>query len=276
MSEEIRNPAVNVPRAMVFSVLLNGGLGIGMLIATLFCIGPDVDAVLGSATHYPFMEIFHRAVGNVSGALTMAALITILNICATISFVATASRMTWAFARDRGTPGWRMLSRIEPCTTLPIISIGLTILIAVLLSFIGLGSAVAFNNVVSLSINGLYTSYLIGNTLLLWRRLTGAIGPYSPHDRSLTNTPDAESLTWGPWMIREPFGTIVNAFGCAYLFIMLIFSFWPITNHPLPATMNYSSLMCGAVAIFSLVYYLYWGKRTYTGPVVEFDAVEAS
>ena len=36
--------------------------------------------------------------------------------------------------------------------------------------------------------------------------------------------------------------------------------------------MNYSSLMCGAVAIFSIVYYIGWGKRTYTGPVVEIDA----
>ena len=112
MSEEIRDPAKNVPRAMVFSVLLNGSLGLGMLVATLFCLG-DVESVLGTATHYPFMAIFHQAVGSLPGALTMAALISTLNICATISFVATASRMTWAFARDRGTPFWRILSRVK-------------------------------------------------------------------------------------------------------------------------------------------------------------------
>jgi choline transport protein len=111
MSEEIHNPAKNVPRAMVFSILLNGTLGFGMLIATLFCLG-NPDAALGSATRYPFMEIFLQAVGSVSGALTMASLITILNICATISFIASASRMTWAFARDRGTPGSRFLSKV--------------------------------------------------------------------------------------------------------------------------------------------------------------------
>jgi choline transport protein len=153
-------------------------------------------------------------------------------------------------------------------------SISLTMVIAVLLSFIGLGSAVAFNNVVSLSINGLYTSYLIGNTLLLYRRTTGMIKPYSTTDKTLTNTIDAEYLTWGPWKIPEPFGTIINAFGCVYLFVMLVFSFWPISNHPLPESMNYSSLMCGVVAIFSLVYYFCWGRRTYTGPVVESGAME--
>lgn len=152
-------------------------------------------------------------------------------------------------------------------------SISLTMIVAILLSFIGLGSAVAFNNAVSLSINGLYASYLIGNALLLYRRVTGGIKPYSPDDKTITNTIDAEYLTWGPWRIPEPFGTIVNIFGCIYLFTMLVFSFWPIGNHPGPAEMNYSSLMCGAVAIFSVVYYLCWGNRTYTGPVIELRAV---
>ena len=112
MSEEIRNPSLNVPRAMVFSILLNGLLGFGMLIATLFSLG-DIDDVLSTPTDYPFMAIFQQAVGSLSGALTMSSVIVIMNICATISFVATASRMTWSFARDRGTPGWRYLGKVS-------------------------------------------------------------------------------------------------------------------------------------------------------------------
>ena len=155
------------------------------------------------------------------------------------------------------------------------VAICFTLTVAVLLSFIGLGSPVAFNSVVSLTVNGLYASYLIGNTLLLWRRVTGGIKPYSASDTTLTNTVEAGQLTWGPWKIREPFGTIVNALGCAYLLVMVIFSFWPIGNHPGPATMNYSSLMCGSVAIFSVVYYVCWGKRVYTGPVIEVSNIIA-
>ncbi|ORY15045.1 choline transport protein [Clohesyomyces aquaticus] len=274
MSEEIHSPAKNVPRAMVFSILLNGGLGLGMLIATMFCLG-NGKAALDSPTGYPFMEIFVQAVGSLPGALTMACLIAILNICATISFIATASRMTWAFARDRGIPGWATLSKIEPTTTLPIMSISFTMVIAIVLSFIRLGSDVAFNTVVSLSINGLYTSYLIGNSLLLYRRVIGHIKPYSAGDIALTNTIDAAHLTWGPWRIPEPLGTLVNFLGCIYLIIILIFSFWPIGNHPRPKEMNYSGPMFGAVTIFSVVYYLCWGNRTYKGPVVELDVVTA-
>ena len=113
MSEEIKNPSLNVPRAILFSILINGALGFGMLVATLFCIG-NVDEVLSTPTDFPFMAIFQQAVGSLSGASTMAAIVTILNVCSTFSYVATASRMTWSFARDRGTPGWKYLSKVCP------------------------------------------------------------------------------------------------------------------------------------------------------------------
>ncbi|KAL9119505.1 MAG: hypothetical protein Q9187_003940 [Circinaria calcarea] len=200
----------------------------------------------------------------------MAALITILNICATISFVATASRMTWSFARDRGTPGWKYLSKVEPRSTLPLVSIGVTAIIAVLLSLISLGSSVAFNDVVSLSINGLYTSYLIGNSLLLYRRLTGDIKPSSLTQDTLTNTMDGD-LRWGAFRIPEPFGTINNIFGCAYMIVVLIFSFFPTATNPTAATMNYSSLMVGAVILFAVPYYFLYARKIYKGPVVEVD-----
>ncbi|TVY16639.1 putative amino-acid permease [Lachnellula arida] len=266
MSEEITNATVNVPRAMIFSITLNGLLGWGMLIATLFCLG-DATTILEAP--YPFMAIFEQAVGSVGGATAMAAIITVLTICALISFVASASRMTWSFARDRGLPGWRYLSMVNKKSSIPLISIGLTITISCLLALIILGSSVAFNDVVSLTINGLYTSYLIGNSLLLYRRLKGTIKPYDPKSVALVNVADSGELTWGPWRIREPFGTIINAFGCIFMIIILFFSFWPTAMNPTASSMNFSSLMMGATIIFACIYYLVWARKTYTGPVIE-------
>jgi choline transport protein len=143
--------------------------------------------------------------------------------------------------------------------------------ISILLSLIVLGSAVAFNDVVSLAINGLYTSYLIGNTLLLWRRITGQITPYAPHSATLTNTVGAGNLSWGPWCIPEPLGTISNALGCSYMLTVLFFSFWPVAANPNAASMNYSCVMVGAVIIFSMLYYILWARRFYKGPVVEVE-----
>ena len=91
MSEEIHNPEKNIPRAIVFGILVNGLIGFAMLLACLFCFG-DPDYVLGSPTGYPFLAIFQQAVGSVSGTLAMGSIVTIMNINATMSFVATASR----------------------------------------------------------------------------------------------------------------------------------------------------------------------------------------
>ena len=45
MSEEIENAAVNVPRAIYTTMILNGSTGLAMLIAVLFCMG-DLDSVI--------------------------------------------------------------------------------------------------------------------------------------------------------------------------------------------------------------------------------------
>ena len=111
MSEEIKDPSRVVPRAMLYSMLLNGFMGFGMLLAAIFCTG-DVRAVLTTPTKYPFMEIFREAVGSISGSTTMITIVIILCECGIIAVLASASRLTWSFARDRALPGWRHLSRV--------------------------------------------------------------------------------------------------------------------------------------------------------------------
>lgn len=112
MSEEIRNPRMNVPRAMVASILINGVLAFGMLIAALFCAG-DLTAAFQSATGYPFIEIFTQAVGSVGGATAMSSIIVVISFSGTIGTVAAASRQIWAFARDRGVPFWSTIGHVR-------------------------------------------------------------------------------------------------------------------------------------------------------------------
>ncbi|KAH8667646.1 putative GABA transporter [Tricladium varicosporioides] len=266
MSEEIQNASIIVPRAMLLSIMINGILGFSMLIATLFCLG-NVEEILQYP--FPFMAIFQQAVGSIGGATTMASVATILTIFALISFVASASRMLWSFARDRGVPGWYTVSKVHRSTSIPMISITLVSIIACLLALISLGSTVAFNDVVSLTVSSLYISYLTGNGLLLWRRINGSIKAYDNSSDGLTNVAGAECLSWGPWKIPEPFGTVVNAFGCLYLIVVMFFSFWPTMMQPDAMHMNYSSLMLGSVVIFAVAYYAFRAKNVYKGPIVE-------
>ncbi|KAL8752452.1 MAG: hypothetical protein Q9184_005731 [Pyrenodesmia sp. 2 TL-2023] len=296
MSEEIANASTNVPRSILTSILLNGFLGFAMLIAVLFCLG-DVEAILETPTHYPFMAIFLNATQSTSGATAMAAVILVLGICATIAFVATSSRMTWSFARDHGLPFWRYLSKVEPRSSIPLTSILVTVTVSCLLALINIGSAVAFNNVISLTVNGLYSSYLLACALLLYRRLTGAIAPYpssipaslssshpsaipppsSAHElnpKLVTESPPGGQpgtihLTWGPFRVPGLLGVAVNVAACVYMLIILFFSFWPPVTPTTAETMNYSVLVSGAVVLWSMFYYFVHARRVYRGPMVE-------
>ena len=136
-----------------------------------------------------------------------------------------------------------------------------------LLSLIVLGSSVAFNNIVSLSVAGLYSSYLLACTLLLWRRLSGRIKTHS------ANFDDSrpERIQWGPWRLPEAYGTVNNVFACIYLILLLFWTFWPPATPVTPSTMNFSCLVFGSAILFSVAWYMYRGRKEFTGPVVEVD-----
>lgn len=153
--------------------------------------------------------------------------------------------------------------------SLPIYTVLVTLLFSMLLALIPLGSSVAFNNIISLSVAGLYASYLIVAALLLWRRVRGEMQPFST---SSTPISSPDNLCWGPWKIPEPLGTINNAFACVYLLFIWFWSFWLPSTPTTPETMNFSVLVFGATVLFSIVYYyVFKGRMAFTGPVQEVE-----
>ena len=115
MAEEIHGADIVIAWCMVTTTFLNGILGFGILIALLF-VTVDIKAALESPTGslgFPFMQIFYDATGSRSGASVMIVIIIIMDICAAIAFLATASRIVFAFGRDRGLPFWRQMSKVN-------------------------------------------------------------------------------------------------------------------------------------------------------------------
>lgn len=271
MCEEVQNPSVAVPRSIMGSLLINGVMGLAMVIAMLFA-ATNIDEALSSTSGYPFIEIFWQATQSKGGTAAMAALIIFMTVSAVVGVIATTSRMFWAFARDKGMPFWRTLSKVDSTTHVPVWSIGVTSVISCLLALINIGSAVVYNALVSLSISGLYSSYLMAASLLLYRRCTkGFKLPDPSRHPALADTHGAAEpeLVWGPFHVRGWLGIVNNTLACCYLFTMWFFTFWPPAPVTQAADMNFSVLMTGAVVIFSIVYYLVWAKRDYKGPIVE-------
>lgn len=148
----------------------------------------------------------------------------------------------------------------------------MTTVFACLLALINLGSSTVINDVLSLSIAGFYATYFVASALLLWCRCTGGIENPTPGSLS-ASTVDSRSgdfkLVWGPWRLPGIWGVVNNIFACLYMIVIWFFSFWPPTDPTTPSTMNYASLVAGSVVLFSIVCYFVWGKKYYTGPIVE-------
>ncbi|KAL6161231.1 hypothetical protein ACJQWK_08203 [Exserohilum turcicum] len=170
MAEEVKNATRVVPRVIQISVLLNGTLGLAMLVAYLFCLGNLDDVVESSATFgYAYLYVFLKGTGSAAGAAAMALIMWALGVCCLVSLMAATSRQLWSFARDNAVPFATQVTKLHPRTRIPVNTIIITAVISMLLSTIALGSYVAFSNIVNLSIGGLYASYFIICSLLLWR-----------------------------------------------------------------------------------------------------------
>lgn len=272
---------------MIISLTFNFLLGTIMLLAELFCI-PDPDALVSLGLQYPFTQVFLQSTGSVAGSAIMIVVIIFNQVGLNISNVAAASRMLWAFSRDGGVPGWRWISRVPPRLGLPVRAIAVVLAFTVLITLIGVGSSVAFNDVLSLTTDAFFGSYFVACALLLYRRLQGRIKQTTsiyPTQRNLGatrsasadhsiyqkgNVPGVEGhLVCGPFFMPGWFGIGVNMFACAYMLLVLFFSFWPPATPVTPASMNYSSVMFFGTMFIGVIYFAFWGKRTYNGPAVE-------
>jgi choline transport protein len=229
----------------------------------------------------------------------MGAVVLFLTWACAIGITTTASRMTWSFARDKGTPFSSIISRVDRRTKVPIIAVGVVTTFACLLTLIYIGSYTAFNDVISLTITGFYGSYFLPSAFLLYHRIKGHVLPYGSQpggDNHTFSSPihnfdgDVEipwsvpqerkssvaqaHLVWGPWHIPGILGTINNAYACMYMVFVIFWSVWPPQTPVSASTMNYSVVVTGGVIIFSIVWYYVRGRKEYKGPLIDDEVAQ--
>ena len=121
--------------------------------------------------------------------------------------------------------------------------------ITCIVSLINVGSTAALNAIVSLCVVSLLTSYFTTIACLVWRRLRG------------------EPLPARRWSLGK-YGLAINIVSLLFLIPIYFFAFWPLSTPVEPESMNWAVVMYGGVVIWSLVYYMIWGKNSYIGPVM--------
>lgn len=248
MSEEIRDAAVTLPRAIMTSALFNGTLGWIMTITFAFCLG-DLYTIIETPTGYPFIQVFYNSTKSYAGASILTALIIVNITSACISTVATVSRQTWAFARDNGLPFSGTIGHVQPGWNIPLNSVMITFLITCLLSLINIGSTTAFNAIGSAALVMILSTYFISISVLILARMRGPL----PARR---------------WSLGK-LGLPVNIGAVVWLLTVWVFCFFPLSVSPpvTAQTMNWNCVLVGGFVILGLGYWLVRGRKTYIAPV---------
>lgn len=248
MSEEIKDASVTVPKAMLGSYLMNGGLGIVFLISFLFSV-VDLEGALDDATGYPFLYVFRNAF-SLPTVNALTSIVIILIFAGTLSYNLSTSRQTWSFARDQGLPFSHWISRVNTKLEVPANAVIVTCAFTITLSLINFGSDVAFNAIISLNLVSLMITYQISIACVLYRRV------YQP-----------ELLPKARWSLGK-YGVAVNIGGLTYSTFAFFWCFWPNIYQPGLVDFNWSVLMFVVVAMIAAIDWVIRARHVYTGPVV--------
>ncbi|KAK2877814.1 hypothetical protein FQN49_001171 [Arthroderma sp. PD_2] len=247
MSEELRNASKTLPKAMMATALFNGSLGIIMVITFCYTIG-DLESVLATPTGYPFIQVFYNATMSKAGATAMTAIMTSLSIFCGMTNMATASRQLFAFARDKGVPFSRHFQKVPIGWDIPLNAILFTVVVSSSLSLINIGSLIAFNQITSLGLCALLSSYIVSISCIALKRIRG------------------EPLLSSNFRMGA-LGLPVNLLSIAFLLLAYVFCFFPPAPKPDVESMNWSAVIYSGVLLFSLVYFAFRGRHSYVGPV---------
>ncbi|MBX3230035.1 MAG: amino acid permease [Labilithrix sp.] len=153
LAEETHDPARRTPWGILASVGVSAVFGWLLLAAITLAIDPNDPSPLAAMT---------TGLGSAAGRAAMSLAVAAMWFCG-LSSVTSASRTVYAFARDGGLPGSRVLARVNPRTRTPIVAIVAVTLLPFLLV---LGTHVAssaglLDVMTKMATMGLYVSYAI-------------------------------------------------------------------------------------------------------------------
>jgi choline transport protein len=250
MSEEVRRANHAVPRAMVYTIIINGSLAFIMALVIMFQMG-DITPYLESG--YPIIPIFMTIAGPRAANALVSGLI-IITYCVVAASLASVGRITWAWARDGALP--KYFAHVDPRHKVPVRALWLPIAIVSLLSLLNVGStaATAFSAFTSLSSLGLYTSYIIAIAVLLHARLTGVLGD-GP----------AARVHYAEWRLPRNLAVPINVYALLWTAYITIYLPFPTTYAVTSTNMNYSLPIYAAVLLFATIAWFGWARKLWPG-----------
>ena len=143
MCEEVQNPHIEVPKAIVWSVVAAGATGVVYILPLLFTL-PKIKMLLNAPGGQPIGLLFKTVTGSTAGGFGLLFLILGIWFFAGVGALTASSRCAYAFARDGAIPGYRWIGTTNDRLDIPLWGLVLSTVVNCLLGLIWFGSSAAF------------------------------------------------------------------------------------------------------------------------------------
>ncbi|CDK27684.1 unnamed protein product [Kuraishia capsulata CBS 1993] len=251
MSDEVKNPERNVPKGMIFSVLVAGVTGV-IFIIPILSILPELTLLLDSNPDiFPIDLVFKLSTQSLLVSFVLVLLLIGTVLFAGIGTLTTASRLTYAFARDGALPYkdlWTHVDDMGEQSIVPRNALFLSTVVSILLSLLSLVSSSAFSAFVGSAVISLSLASGIPILCLLLnkrRKIRGA------HFK------------------LHKFGWVFNAISLIWVSLSIIILCMPPQIPITVRSMNYAFVVSILFGVSATIAYFLWGKGHFHGPMLD-------
>jgi len=160
MSEETQGASRGAARGIIMSVVVSAVFGYILALGVTFAI-QDFKTT-GAAGTFAVKQVFLDSLGTTTAKVMLAIIVGAQFYCG-MSSITSASRMMYAFSRDRAVPGhqlWRRLNA-QRVPYMAAIAIAVLAFLCTFPAYFGTNGAVAYAAVTSIATIGLYIAYAI-------------------------------------------------------------------------------------------------------------------
>jgi amino acid transporter len=243
VAEETTNSHNSTPIGMLLSIVTCYLLGIVLILGMNYCI-QDLDELLdASGTNQQAYTLLWQSTVGDQATMFFLLIVFVAVECSNSANLTSASRMVYAFARDKAFPGSQYMYVMDRTLGCPLRAIWFCVFFSFLLGVPGLANDSVLSALFSLTATGLYLSYLIP----IFLRVTVAKDSFEPAEFNL-----------GAWSI--PMGW----FSVCWCVLMVIILCLPETAPVTTSNLNYSPLALGGILILAWGYWIlsarFWFK----------------
>lgn len=256
MTDEVKNPERNMPKGMISSILITSFNGL-IYILPILTILPKMKLLLDDTPEVmPIDLIFKFSFESYVISFLLVLLLVGTVLFQSIGSITTASRTTYAFARDGGLPYKEMWTRVDSVEkdTVPKNAIFLSMGIGAILPCVAVISESAFNSFMGSCVMTLTLSNGLPILCLLLNK--------------------RKKVKGGAFRLKRV-GYICNTLSLFWVCLLcMIMSLPPVIKGLSWKNMNYASLVTIGFLTFATIGFKVWGQKTFEGPQIDSDYFE--